>query len=111
MRAVVVRLLTRAGYSVVAAVDGAAALELVSHEPFDVLVSDVVMPTMTGPELAREVLLRFPSTGIVLVSGYTAESLELNALIERGAQFVGKPFSATELLDAVARAQAAGVRG
>jgi len=98
VREVVVRLLIRAGYTVLSAADGAEALELVSRNTFDVLVSDVVMPTMTGPELAREVMARFPRVGIVLVSGYTAESLELTELMRSGAQFVGKPFAATDLL-------------
>ncbi|HEX2755055.1 MAG TPA: response regulator, partial [Candidatus Limnocylindrales bacterium] len=79
-------------------------LELVARHTIDVLVSDVVMPTMTGPELAREVLNRYPRVGVVLVSGYTAESLELTELMSRGAQFVDKPFSATDLLSAVDRA-------
>jgi PAS domain S-box-containing protein len=105
VREVVVRLLARAGYAVLSAADGAQALELFAKETFDVLVSDVVMPTMTGPELAREVMARFPGVGVVLVSGYTAESLELTELIRQGAQFVGKPFAATDLLSAVDRAR------
>jgi two-component system cell cycle sensor histidine kinase/response regulator CckA len=103
---VVVRLLTRAGYTVLAAADGAVALEIMARNTIDVLVSDVIMPMMTGPELAREVLARYPRVGIVLVSGYTAESLALTELMQRGAQFVGKPFAATDLLAAVERAQA-----
>jgi FixJ family two-component response regulator len=63
------------------------------------------MPTMTGPELAREVLTRFPRVGVVLVSGYSADSPELTELLERGAQFVGKPFAVDDLLAVVERAQ------
>jgi CheY-like chemotaxis protein len=105
VRQVVVRLLSRAGYTVLSAADGSEALELVASHTIDVLVSDVVMPTMSGPELAREVLARYPRVGVVLVSGYTHASPELAQLMKRGAQFVGKPFAAADLVEAVERAR------
>jgi PAS domain S-box-containing protein len=111
VREVLVRLISRAGYTVVSAADGGEALDLIEHNPIDVLVTDVVMPTMTGPELARAVLSRHPGVGVILVSGYTAESLELAELMRRGAQFVGKPFSSSDLLSAVDRARAAQTPG
>ncbi len=106
VREVIQRLLTRAGYTVLAAADGAEAYELLRDTPVDVVVTDVVMPVMTGPELARRVLDQSPTVGVVLVSGYTAESFELTELIRRGAQFVGKPFASSDLLEAVERARA-----
>jgi PAS domain S-box-containing protein len=100
--------LRRAGYELVAARDPQEAIELVSRRQgeIDVLVSDVVMPGLSGPELARQLRERIPTIGIVLLSGYTAETLDLAGLLSQGAQFVPKPFSSQDLLRAVARAAA-----
>ena len=91
---------------VTVAPDGQTALSMLasSPTPFTAVVSDVVMPGMTGTELAKEVLTRFPSTGVLLLSGYTAETLDLAGTLAQGARFLGKPFSADQLAQAVAGA-------
>jgi len=98
-------MLRRAGYQVIAFADGREALALIERgdPPIDVLVSDVVMPHMSGVEIAERVLEMAPRTGVVLLSGYTAETLDLEAILARGAAFVSKPVSSRELLDALAR--------
>jgi two-component system, cell cycle sensor histidine kinase and response regulator CckA len=98
------QVLTRAGYTVTAVPDATDALRLLGaiSDPVDVLVSDVVMPGMSGIALARHVRAQFPAVGIVLVSGYTAGSLDLEEAVVLGATFVGKPFTREELLRAVA---------
>ena len=70
----------------------------------DVLVTDVVMPNMSGLDLAERVLERYPDVGLVLLSGYTAETLDPSRLTARGAIFVSKPISSRELLGAISRA-------
>ena len=50
----------------------------------DVLVTDVVMPGMSGIDLAERVIERFPAAGIVLLSGYNAETLDLDRVVRRG---------------------------
>jgi CheY-like chemotaxis protein len=97
------RVLERAGYAVTAMENGRVAIAAVEGRatPFDVLVTDVVMPTMSGLELASWMLDRHPGTGVVLLSGYTAETLDLERLLARGAQFVSKPLSSGELLRAI----------
>ena len=52
---------------------------------------------------------RFPSVGVVLLSRYTAETLDLAGVLERGAQFVGKPFTPGQLTDAVHASRREGV--
>ncbi len=98
--------LQRAGYTVIAVADGVEALARIESltAPIDVLVSDVVMPDMSGLELGETVLERYPDTGLVLLSGYTAETLDLSKLIARGAIFVSKPIGTRVLLDAIRRA-------
>jgi two-component system cell cycle sensor histidine kinase/response regulator CckA len=60
-----------------------------------------VMPNMSGIELAERVIDLHPRVGIVLLSGYTAETLNLERITHRGATFVAKPVSAKELLRAI----------
>jgi two-component system cell cycle sensor histidine kinase/response regulator CckA len=102
------RVLERAGYRVVAADSGDAALEILDRvdEPFLAVVTDVVMPGMSGTALAELVLERFPAVGVVLLSGYTAEVLDLTRALGRGATFVGKPFTPAELIEAIQAAVA-----
>jgi PAS domain S-box-containing protein len=105
VRDMTTQLLTRAGYKVVAVTDGAAALAAAEERrPFDVLITDVVMPNMSGIELAELMLNRFPGIGVVLLSGYTAETLDLERVMARGAEFISKPVTSRHLLEAVGRA-------
>jgi two-component system cell cycle sensor histidine kinase/response regulator CckA len=106
VREMTTAILERAGYTVIAVGDGLEALARIVEldRPIDVLVSDVVMPNMSGLELADAVLKLYPDTGTVLLSGYTAEILDPSGLVERGAIFVSKPIATRELLDAIGRA-------
>jgi len=114
VREMVARLLGRAGYDVLTAADGDAALALTRREPpIDVLVTDVVMPRMSGVALTEAMLDRYPSIGIVLLSGYTPNNLDLDLglVIAKGARFVSKPVSAATLVQAVRDAAAAASAG
>jgi PAS domain S-box-containing protein len=97
------QVLRRAGWSVVEAATGGEALQLLEtmRHPIDAIVSDVVMPGIGGIELAETVLDRYPAVRVVLLSGYTAETLGLERVVARGARFVSKPASRRELLAAL----------
>ncbi|HEY7936087.1 MAG TPA: PAS domain S-box protein [Candidatus Limnocylindrales bacterium] len=99
-------MLQRGGYRVIALQDGHEALLRLSapDDPIDVLVTDVIMPGMSGIELAERTMDRLSGIGIVLVSGYLAETLDLDRLIAQGAVFAAKPATSTILLNAVHRA-------
>ena len=107
------RIMERAGYAVTVFETGQAAIEEVERADlhFDVLVTDVVMPVMSGLELASWMLERHPEIGVVLLSGYTAETLDLERLLAHGARFVSKPVSSSEMLQAIRLAGAAGAAG
>ena len=116
VRDMTTQLLKRAGYDVVAVGDGAEAIATAGlGQSFDVLVSDVVMPNLSGIDLAVEMMDRYPQLGVVLLSGYTAETLDLERVTARGATFVPKPITSNQLLQAVLHAvasrRAAGNRG
>ena len=102
VRAVAERALARKGYEVLTAGNGEEALELLDARPegVDLLVSDVVMPTMDGPTLMRQARERFPSLRIVFMSGYAEEQLRKSIDVP-GVAFLPKPFSVQELGDAV----------
>lgn len=68
------------------------------------MVSDVIMPDMSGVELAARVMKDDPRIGVVLLSGYTAGALNLKRVTGRGAIFVAKPTTAMQLISAVNRA-------
>ena len=102
-------LLARSGFEVIAVSGGAEAMTRLAalEQPIDVLVTDVVMPTMSGIELAEWTMNRYPLVGVVLLSGYTAGTLNLARVTSRGAVFVPKPVTAAQLLVAVHRARSA----
>jgi FixJ family two-component response regulator len=63
------------------------------------------MPGMSGIDLAERVINRFPQAGVVLLSGYNAETLDLDRVVRRGALFLSKPVTSGDLLDAVRRSR------
>ena len=100
VRAVAERALARQGYTVLTAENGEAALELLetAARP-DLLVSDVVMPTMDGPTMARHVRKRYPDLPILFMSGYAEEQLRRSIDLDNVA-FLPKPFSVQQLAEA-----------
>jgi two-component system cell cycle sensor histidine kinase/response regulator CckA len=107
VREYITRVLERKGFRVIGTPNAAEAWSaLESGEPIEVLVADVVMPGLSGSELASQVVADGRPMGLVLVSGYTAENLDVAELLERGAIFVAKPFTSLDLSRAVAAAMA-----
>jgi two-component system cell cycle sensor histidine kinase/response regulator CckA len=100
VRAVAERALTRQGYTVLTAENGEAALELIaqSDRP-DLLISDVVMPTMDGPTMVARVRQRYPDLPILFMSGYAEEQLRKSIDLDNVA-FLPKPFSVQQLAEA-----------
>ncbi len=107
VRAVAERALSRKGYQVLTAAHGEEALEILENRDagVDLLISDVVMPTMDGPTLVRHARERFPKLRIIFMSGYAEEQLR-KSIDVRGAGFLPKPFSVQELAEAVRAALA-----
>lgn len=97
------RVLEGAGYTVLAYPDGESALAAVKQDParLDLLVSDVVMPGLSGPELFHEVRKLRPTLPALFMSGYPGiDGLELH-LRDTGAAFLAKPFAPDALTDAI----------
>ncbi|WP_375426787.1 response regulator [uncultured Sphingomonas sp.] len=99
VRAVAERALTRQGYTVLTAENGEVALDLLERNGRpDLLISDVVMPTMDGPTMVRLVRERYPDLPIVFMSGYAEEQLR-NSIDLDNIAFLPKPFSVQQLAE------------
>jgi len=100
VRAVAERALSRQGYTVITATNGEEALEVLGQgRAIDLLVSDVVMPTMDGPTMVREARRTFPDLPVLFMSGYAEEQLRKSIDLDRVA-FLPKPFSVQQLAEA-----------
>jgi len=92
------RLLERHGYTVLVASNADEALQLFEEYPsIDLLLTDVVMPGASGPELARQLVERRPALKVVYMSGYTAEAIVQHGVLKPGIAFLHKPFTADTL--------------
>jgi len=93
------RMLTFRGYHVVAATDGSAALQLAAAtgRPIDVLVTDVVMPGLSGPALFERLRAMQPKVRVVYMSGYAEQALPPDVMQATQGRFLRKPFTVEEL--------------
>ncbi len=103
VRELVQRTLERAGYRVVAASDGVAAIETAERHPtsIDLVVTDVVMPRMGGRELAARLLATRPDLRFLFVSGYAEDAREPRDLSGAEHAFLAKPFMPDQLVERV----------
>ena len=101
VRAVAERALVRHGYSVETARDGEEALELfAAGKRYDLVVSDVVMPNMDGPSMARQLRAEYGVMKILFMSGYAEEQLRQSINLDN-VHFLPKPFSVQQIAAAV----------
>ena len=103
VREVACRILTGAGYLVLAAANGAEALAVADgHDgTIHALLTDVVMPRMNGAELAQAVRTHRPGIRVLYMSGYAAPLMTEQGLLDPGVTVLGKPFTRAQLLDAL----------
>jgi two-component system, cell cycle sensor histidine kinase and response regulator CckA len=99
------RILASSGFHVLEAEGPVEALSMLGHfrGTVDLLVSDVVMPSQSGPELASRITLKYPGLPVVYMSGYVPD-LAGHRKLPSAAKFLQKPFTRDELLDVVREA-------
>jgi CheY-like chemotaxis protein len=88
------------GYTLLCAIDGPAAIALANdyNNIIDLLVTDVIMPQMNGPELASRLSLSRPELKVLYVSGYSADDIGDHGVLKEDVQLLQKPFSPQTLL-------------
>ena len=103
LRKLATRLLEPAGYTVLGAATGEEALQLLAqHEaPVHLLLSDVVMPGMSGRLLAEQVAQTRPGMKVLYMSGYTSDTVVRHGVLDATMPFLDKPFTAVSLLGKV----------
>lgn len=103
VRGLAVRFLRGAGYHVVAAEDGAEALEhLQAHEGrFDLVMLDVIMPRMNGRDVYDHIAANHPGLPVLFASGYNAGEVSREFLLEEGLELIQKPYRRADLLQKV----------
>jgi len=100
VRELVAAALARAGFEVRTASTAEEALDLEARHPVDLLVTDVILPKISGPELANQIRRRSPHTRVLFMSGYTGGALSPDDL-RGGSGFLAKPFGTTALIQRV----------
>jgi CheY-like chemotaxis protein len=100
VREVTARALRGAGFRVLEAGSGRAALEVAAAgaPPPQLVVTDVVMPDMSGREVAEALQRSFPGLRVLFVSGYTQNTIVHHGVLDSGIEFLAKPFTPTALL-------------
>jgi CheY-like chemotaxis protein len=101
VRAIVLKILQRAGYNVLEAENGDAALRIAESHPakIDLLVTDMFMPGLRGPEVAARLALNRPGLRVLFMSGYADQ--DARTVVPAGANFLNKPFSGADLAKTV----------
>jgi two-component system cell cycle sensor histidine kinase/response regulator CckA len=101
VRAIVMKILRRANYAVIEASDGEHAVRVANAHsgPIDLVVTDMYMPGLHGPEVVRQLRLGRPDLRALFMSGYADH--DSRSGVPSGANFLNKPFSGAELAAAV----------
>ena len=106
VRAAMVEQLQSLGYAVSQAADGSAGIAAfeTAKRPYDLLLTDVVMPGINGKKLADEVTSRWPRTSVLFVSGFSQDNIVHDGRLDPGAKLLTKPFRKGDLALAVRNA-------
>ncbi|CAJ0865083.1 Response regulator receiver protein CpdR [freshwater sediment metagenome] len=107
MRRFLVKALQQAGFSVASFDNGLAAYDQLRVEPFELLLTDIVMPEMDGIELARRATELDPDIKVMFITGFAAVALNPDNQAPRQAKILSKPFHLRDLVSEVQRMLAA----
>lgn len=102
--AVMVDVLEQEGYSPRSTSDSREASRLLEETTFDVIVSDIMMPHLSGLQLLEMAKRQNPDVQVVFVTGYSTREVALEALNKGAAGFIEKPFQTHQLVAAVREA-------
>ncbi len=103
VRSLAVTVLSGCGYRILEAAEGQDALRIADDFPgkIDLLLTDVVLPGMTGKELADRLIVRRPETKVLFVSGYTDDIIAYHGVLQDGVAYLAKPYTPRIISDKV----------
>jgi two-component system, cell cycle response regulator CpdR len=107
MRRFLVKALQSAGYDVISFDNGLSAYQRLREEPFELLLTDIVMPEMDGIELARHASELDPDIKIMFITGFAAVALNPDTAAPKAAKVLSKPVHLRELVNEVQKMLAA----
>ena len=107
MRRFLVKALQSAGYDVISFDNGLSAYQRLREEPFELLLTDIVMPEMDGIELARRASELDPDIKIMFITGFAAVALNPDTAAPKAAKVLSKPVHLRELVSEVGKMLAA----
>jgi two-component system cell cycle response regulator CpdR len=107
MRRFLVKALQNAGFDVISFDNGLSAYQRLREEPFELLLTDIVMPEMDGIELARRASELDPDIKIMFITGFAAVALNSDSTAPRNAKVLSKPVHLRELVSEVQKMLAA----
>jgi len=107
MRRFLARALQNAGYEVISFDNGLSAYQRLREEPFELLLTDIVMPEMDGIELARRASELDPDIKIMFITGFAAVALNSDSNAPKNAKVLSKPVHLRELVNEVQKMLAA----
>ncbi len=103
MRRFLVKALENAGYQVAHYDNGLSAYDRLREEPFELLLTDIVMPEMDGIELARRATELDPEIKVMFITGFAAVALNPDSKAPKDAKVLSKPFHLKDLVNEVSK--------
>ena len=103
MRRFLVKALQNAGFDVISYDNGLSAYQRLREEPFELLLTDIVMPEMDGIELARRATELDPEIKVMFITGFAAVALNPGNSAPKDARILSKPFHLRDLVNEVER--------
>lgn len=104
MRDLLDKILSHEGYNIITAFDGVDALEKLSNQKIDIVISDMKMPRMNGFELLKNVKSDYEGLGIIIMTAYGDTYTVKDALLLGADEYITKPFKSYEISLVVERA-------
>src|SRR5437588_13127965 len=101
MRRFLVKALQNAGFDVASFDNGLSAYNRLREEPFELLLTDIVMPEMDGIELARRATELHPDTKVMFTHGFAAVALNADSQAPKDAKVLSKPFHLRDLVNEI----------
>lgn len=105
------RVLKPAGYEVIVTPKGTEAIELMKKEKYDLVLTDLKMPDMDGLDVLKHIKANWPDVIVIVITGYGTISTAVQAIKLGAYEYIEKPFTPEDILNAVNKALSEKTRG